>query len=106
MRIRQTRVFLGLVTTLFCTIAFSSTGTDQAGDPTGFEVAGGSESVMQKQLLLAKNEPKVEVCKTNKSNGNMETLKMTQANYEKKTADTDNSHLYMLGPCEDVVSKS
>ena len=69
-----TRVFLVPVITLFCTIGFASdlpgggqnlsfgsagetrvftTETAQAGDPSWFDVVGGSESVAQEPLLLA-----------------------------------------------------
>jgi len=103
MHIRQTRFFLGLVATLFCTIAFSSTGTAPAIALSLHDVVGGSESVTQQPLLLAKND-KVEVCKTDKATGSMTTLTIPRATYEKQSE--RNPHLYQLGPCETVNSKS
>ena len=102
MRIRQTRVFLGLVTTLFCTIAFSSTGTDQAGDPTGFEVAAGSESVNQEPLLLAAAD-KVYVCHF-LVNGKYITQEIPVETAMKLIE--EHPHEWLLGDCDDVVSPS
>lgn len=102
MRIRQTRVFLWLVTTLFCTIAFASTGTDQAGDPTGFEVAAGSESVTQEPLLLAKGD-KVTVCHF-LPNGKYITQELPEETAQKLIE--KHPHEWILGDCDDVVSPS
>jgi len=105
MNIRQTRFLLGLVATLFCTIAFSSTVTDHAIASSSHKAVGGSMSVTQQSLMLDKNEnDKVEVCKTNKSNGHMETLSIPRKTYEEQSE--KNPHLYELGPCETVNSKS
>ena len=100
MRIRQTQVFLALVTTVFCTVAFSSTGADQAGDPAWFNVIGGSESVTQQPLLLAENESnevEVEVCKVTKETGRMDTKTMTMEEFNVKVEQSP--HEYILGPC-------
>ena len=103
MRIRQTRVFLGLVSTLFCTIAFSSAGTDQAGDPAWFEVAGGSESVTQEPLLIAKAGVKIYVCRI-KDDGKIMTM-LLKENVALKKIEEDPGD-WLLGKCEDVVSPS
>ena len=102
MRIRQTRVFLGLVSTLFCTIAFSSTGTDQVGGPTWFEVAGGSESVIQEPVLLAAAAVKIYVCRV-KDDGFMTMLMKEDMALKKIEEDPGD---WLLGKCEDVVSPS
>ena len=105
MHIRQTRFFLGLIATLFCTTAFSSAGADQAIASSLQNAVNGSKSATQQSLLLAKNgQDKVEICKTDKKTGSMETLTIPRATYEKQSE--GNPHLYQLGPCETVNSKS
>ena len=102
MRIRQTRVLLALVTTVFSTMAFSSTGTDQAGDPAWFDVIGGSESVTQQPLLIAGAE-KFTVCVLLPS-GIYVTKELTQDQIDKRNNDQAKSVTY--GACTTSPSKS
>ena len=102
MHIRKTRVFLGLVTTLFCTVAFSSAGPDQAGEPAWFEAVGNSESVTQEPLLLAEAD-KVFVCHF-LPNGKYITQELPEETAQKLI--DEHPHEWLLGDCEDVVSPS
>jgi hypothetical protein len=103
MRIRQTQVLLALVTTVFCTMAFSSTATDQAGDPARFNVIGSTdESEMQLPLLLAKAE-KFTVCVLLPS-GVYVTKELTETQIDKRNNDQPKSVTY--GACETSPSKS
>jgi len=101
MRIRQTQVLLALVTTVFCTMAFSSAGTNQAGNPAWIDVTGGSESVSQQPLLLAKVE-KVFVCHY-LGNGESQTQELPVATANKLT--TEKPDKWSMGPCP-VISPS
>jgi hypothetical protein len=103
MHIRQTRVLLGLVSTLFCTVAFSSTGSDQTVDPAWFNVIGDSESVTPQPLLLAKNEPKVAVCVVLPS-GNLKTKELTATQIANIKADHPQDLANEDGPCENENS--
>ena len=121
MRIRFEGILLGLVAACVCTIGFSSTlldagqalsfrgpgesgvifaATDQAGDPAWFDVVGGSESVTQQPLLLAKQD-KVAVChvlpngRGIKQNIPIETFKKLKAKHP---------HEWLLGKCKDGSS--
>ena len=95
MRIRQTQVLLALVTTVFCTMAFSSAGTNQAGNPAWIDVTGGSESVSQQPLLLAKVE-KVFVCH-HLGNGESQTQELPVATAIKLT--TEKPDKWTMGEC-------
>ena len=106
MNIRQTQVLFTLVTTLFCTIAFSSTfrdmGPDQEGLPTWYEATGDSESVTHDRLLLAKVE-KVYICQI-KENGQVRTSLMPEDEAIKKSQ--ENPKEWILGRCEETFSES
>jgi len=102
MRIRQTHVLLALVTTVFCTMAFSSTATDQAGDPTRFSIVGGSESLTQQPLLLA-NAEKFTVCVLLPS-GVYVTKELTEKQIDKRNEEQPKS--VTEGACETSPSKS
>lgn len=103
MRIRQTQVLLALVTTVFCAMAFSSTATDQTGDPVRFNVIGSTdESVMQQPLLLAKAE-KVYVCHIT-PNGKYHTQQLPVETAQKLI--DEHPHEWVLGKCDDMPSPS
>jgi len=102
MRIRQTQVLLALVTTVFCTMAFSSTATDQAGDPARFNIMGGSESVVQQPLLLAAAE-KFTVCVLLPS-GVWATKELTEEQIDKRNEEQPKS--VTDGACETSPSIS
>ena len=100
MRIRQTRVLLALVTTVFCTMAFSSVGTDQRGVPAWVDLASGGEPVMQQPLLLAKVD-KIPVCIL-LPNGKFVTKELTQDQIDK--IEVEHPQDIEDGACEDNES--
>ena len=102
MRIRQTQVLLALVTTVFCTMAFSSTATDQAGDSAWMTDTASRESVTQKPLLLATAE-KFTVCVLLPS-GVYVTKDLTEKQIDKRNEDQPKS--VTDGACETSPSIS
>ena len=100
MHIRQTQVLLALLTTVFCTVAFSSVGTDQRGVLAWVDLASGGEPVIQQPLLLAKAD-KFTVCVL-LPNGKVETKELTKDQIDK--IKVDHPQAVEDGACEDKFS--
>jgi len=102
MHIRQTKLLLALVTTVFCTMAFSSTGTDQAGDSAWMNDTASHDPVMQQPLMLAAATTYT-VCVLLPS-GIYVTKELTQIQIDKRNAEQPKSVTY--GACTTSPSNS
>ena len=138
MRIRLSQFLLVPVTSLFCMLAFSSTlpnagenhsygsagesgvlfsSTVQTGNPSGFDVVTGNESVTQKPLLLAGDVCDASTaCNATNPNKAYVCHVLVNGKYVDQTIDCDTAIKlceefsgqgeWYIGKCEEVMSPS